>query len=100
LGPTRGEGPEEADNSLIDSVSIDGRGKMSERKPKARFSIPIENGEFLSLTVWQGKTDPKAEVLTVQIRRREGEGWVTVSRLAVYRGQDGSYSQLPERPQP
>jgi len=100
LGPTRGEGPEEADNSLIDSVSIDGRGKMSERKPKARFSIPIENGEFLSLTVWQGKTDPKAEVLTVQIRRREGEGWVTVSRLAVYRSQDGSYSQLPERPQP
>lgn len=73
---------------------------MSERKPKARFSIPLENGEFLSLTVWQGKTDPKAEVLTVQIRRKEGEGWVTVSRLAIYRSQDGSYNQLPERPQP
>lgn len=73
---------------------------MSERRPKARFSIAIEGGEFLSLTVWQGKTDPNAEVLTVQIRRREGEGWITVSRLAVYRSKDGSYSQLPDRPPP
>jgi hypothetical protein len=71
---------------------------MSERKPKARFSIALEDGGFLSLTVWQGKTDPKAEVLTVQIRRREGEGWVTKSRLAVYRSQDGAYNQLPDRP--
>jgi hypothetical protein len=73
---------------------------MSDRRPKARFSIPLPSGEFLSLTVWQGKTDPKAEVLTVQIRRREGEGWVTASRLAVYRNADGAYNQLPERTQP
>jgi hypothetical protein len=73
------------------------RGKMSARRPKARFSTVLPSGEFLSLSVWQGKSDPTAEVLSIQVRRREGEGWITVSRLAVYRSPDGSYSQLPDR---
>ena len=57
----------------------------------------MPNGDFLSLTIWPGKSDPTAEVLTVQVRRQADQGWETVSRLAVYRTADGRYSQLPER---
>jgi hypothetical protein len=58
----------------------------------------MPNGDYLSLTVWPGKSDPTAEVLTVQVRRQSSQGWETVGRLAVYRTADGRYSQLPERP--
>jgi len=58
----------------------------------------MPNGDFLSLTIWPGKSDPSAEVLTVQVRRQSDQGWETVSRLAAYRTADGKYSQLPERP--
>jgi hypothetical protein len=69
--------------------------------PKARFSNRLPNGDYLSLTVWPGKKDPIAEVLTVQIRRLNNDNWETVGRLAVYRTGNGQYSQLPERqPQP
>lgn len=69
----------------------------SGQKPKARFSTKIPNGDFLGITVWQGKTDPNAEVLTVQVRRQSGDDWETVAKLAVYRTSDGRYSLLPER---
>ena len=49
------------------------------------------------MTVWQGKSDPAAEVIVVQVRRRTGDSWETVGRLAVYRTADGVYSKLPER---
>lgn len=65
--------------------------------PKAGFRNRLDNGDFLSLTVWAGKSDPKAEVITVQIRRLKGDIWETVGRLAAYRTADGNYSQLPER---
>jgi len=68
-------------------------------QPKARFSTKLPDGDFLSLTVWPGKTDPSAEVIAVQIRRLTGDKWETVGRLATYRTADGIYSQLPERPQ-
>lgn len=57
----------------------------------------MPNGDYLSLTVWPGKSDPTAEVLTVQVRHQSGQGWETAGRLAVYRTADGRYSQLPER---
>ncbi|HZY93395.1 MAG TPA: hypothetical protein VFE98_00850 [Candidatus Bathyarchaeia archaeon] len=66
-------------------------------KPKARFSTKLPNGDFLGITVWHGKTDPNAEVVTAQIRRQTGEEWQTVAKLAVYRSSDGRYSLLPER---
>ena len=66
-------------------------------QPKASFRTRLPNGDFLNLAVWRGKSDPAAEVITVQIRRRSGDLWETVERLAVYRAADGSYSQLPER---
>lgn len=71
---------------------------MSEKqKPKARFSMKIPNGDFLGITVWHGKTDPNAEVLTVQVRRQTGDEWETIAKMALYRTSDGRYSLLPER---
>ena len=72
---------------------------MAEKQtPKARFSTKLPNGDFLGVTIWQGKTDPTAEVVTVQIRHPSGDGWETTARIALYRTPDGKYSLLPERP--
>jgi hypothetical protein len=66
-------------------------------QPKARLKARLQNGDFLTLTVWPGKSDPTAEVIQVQIRHLSAESWETVGRLAAYRTADGNYSQLPER---
>ena len=66
--------------------------------PKAKFSSRLPNGDYLTLSVWPGKKDPTAEVLTIQIRHLNNDNWETLSRLAVYRTNSGEYSQLPERP--
>ena len=58
-------------------------------KPKASFRIRLPNGDFLNLAIWSGKSDPQAEVITVQIRRRSGETWETIGKLAAYRTADG-----------
>jgi len=68
-------------------------------QPKASMRTRLPNGDFLTLTVWLGKSDPAAEIITVQIRHLSGDRWETVGRLAAYRTADGSYSQLPERRQ-
>ena len=65
--------------------------------PKASMRTRLPDGDYLTLAVWQGKSDPTAEVITVQIRRLQGDQWETVGRLAAYRTADGGYSQLPER---
>ncbi len=65
--------------------------------PKARFSSRLPSGEFLNLSIWQGKSDPNAEVLRVELRRLEKDTWQSVARIAVYRTADGKYSQLPDR---
>ncbi|MBS7625680.1 hypothetical protein KEJ51_01360 [Candidatus Bathyarchaeota archaeon] len=67
------------------------------QQPKVRFSTRLANGDFLSFAVWQGKSDPSAEVFTIQVRRFKDDSWETVGRLAVYRTSDGRYTQLPER---
>jgi hypothetical protein len=69
----------------------------STSKPKERFYSRLNEQDYLGLTIWAGKTDPNAEVLTVQLRRREGDNWETIGRLAVYRSSNGVYSKLPER---
>jgi hypothetical protein len=66
-------------------------------QPKARFYTRINEQDYLGITVWPGKADPSAEVITLQLRRRDGDNWETVGRLAVYRSPDGTYSKLPER---
>ena len=67
------------------------------KQPKARFYTRLSEQDYLGITVWHGKTDPTAEVIVVQLRRRDGDNWETVGRLAVYRMSDGTYSKLPER---
>ena len=69
----------------------------SKSQPKARFYTRINEQDFLGLTVWKGKTDPTAEVIVLQLRRRTGENWETVGKIAVYRNSQGAYSKLPER---
>ena len=72
---------------------------MAEKQtPKARFSTRLPNGDSLGITVWQGKTDPTAEVVSVQIRHQTGDTWETTARIAIYRTSDGKYTLLPERP--
>jgi len=66
-------------------------------QPKARFYTRLGEQDFLGLTIWPGKTDPLAEVIVAQLRRRKGDNWETVGRLAVYRTVDGKYSKLPEK---
>lgn len=66
-------------------------------RPKARFSSRLPNGDYLQVAVWPGKSDPSAEVVSVQLRRLSGDAWTTVGKLALYRAKDGSYTQLPER---
>jgi len=68
-------------------------------QPKARFSTRLDEQDFLNLAVWPGRTDPTAEIIVVQLRRRTGDDWETTARLAVYRSSDGTYSKLPERRQ-
>lgn len=71
---------------------------MSEKQtPKARFSTKLPSGDFLGITIWAGKSDPNAEVVTVQIRHPAGDDWETTGRIALYRTPDGKYSLLPER---
>jgi hypothetical protein len=69
----------------------------SPSQPKARFYTRLSEQDYLGISIWPGKTDPTAEVIVVQLRRRDGDDWETVGRLAVYRTSDGAYSQLPER---
>ena len=71
---------------------------MAEKQtPKARFSTKLPNGDFLGITVWPGKSEPSAEVVSVQIRHQTGDTWETTARIALYRTPDGKYSLLPER---
>jgi hypothetical protein len=65
--------------------------------PKARFFARLPTGEFLNLSIWQGKSDPNAEVLRVELRKLEKDSWQSVARIAVYRTFDGRYSLLPDR---
>ena len=45
---------------------------MAEKQtPKARFSTKLPNGDFLGITIWPGKSEPSAEVVTVQIRHTQ-----------------------------
>lgn len=67
-------------------------------KPKGRFFSRLPNGDFLNLTIWPGKTEPKAEIIVAEVRHYSSDSkWESVSRLAVYRSPSGKYNQLPEK---
>jgi hypothetical protein len=67
-------------------------------RPKFSFSKKLGGGEFLNVAVWPGRSNPEDEVVSVQLRRYDGD-WKTLGRLALYRTKDGTYSELPERSQ-
>ena len=70
---------------------------MSEKtRPKYSFSRKLGGGEFLNVAVWPGRSNPQEEVVSVQLRKFDGE-WKTLGRIALYRTGDGVYSELPER---
>jgi len=69
----------------------------SKPQPIARFYTRINDQDFLGITVWQGKTDPTAEIIVAQVRRRSGDDWETIGRLALYRTREGTYSRLPDK---
>ena len=72
---------------------------MSEKtRPKYSFSKKLGGGEFLNVAVWPGRSNPEDEVLSVQLRRFDGD-WKTLGKLALYRTREGTYSELPERTQ-
>jgi len=64
-------------------------------QPKFRVSKGLSDGEFLSLSVWPGKSNPEDEVINVQLRKNDGD-WKTIAKIAVYRTKSGNYSELPE----
>ena len=67
-------------------------------KPKGRFLSRLPNGDLINMVIWPGKTDPKAEIIAVEIRRYHSDTeWETVGRLAVYRDQMGKFTLLPEK---
>jgi hypothetical protein len=67
---------------------------MSEKNRS--FSKKLDQGEFLNMAVWPGRSNPQAEVVSIQLRRFDGD-WKTLARLALYRTREGAYSELPER---
>jgi hypothetical protein len=70
---------------------------MSEKtRPKFSVSKKLGGGEFLNVAVWPGRSDPEAEVVSIQLRKFDGD-WKTRTRVALYRTKDGTYSELPER---
>ena len=70
---------------------------MSEKSsPKFSFSKKLGGGEFLNVAVWPGRSNPEDEVVSVQLRKFDGN-WKTLGRLALYRTREGAYSELPER---
>ncbi|RJS86641.1 hypothetical protein CW704_05130 [Candidatus Bathyarchaeota archaeon] len=69
----------------------------SKSQPIARFYTRLNDRDFLGITIWQGKTDPTAEIIVAQVRRRKDDDWETIGRLALYRTRDGTYSKLPDR---
>ncbi len=70
---------------------------MSEKaRPKYSFTKKLGGGEFLNVAVWPGKSNPEDEVLSVQLRKFDGD-WKTLGRIALYKSKDGVYTELPEK---
>ena len=71
---------------------------MSDKsRPKEKFWTLLPNGDYLNFAVWPGKSDPSAEVFSIQLSHKENEKWQVVGRLGIYRTSEGEYRKLPER---
>ncbi|MCL4344004.1 MAG: hypothetical protein JRN10_01990 [Nitrososphaerota archaeon] len=68
-----------------------------ERGPKAKFSKKVAENDFLSISVWKGKTHPEDEIIRIQLRRWDGVQWKTEYEMSLYRTQSGQYAELKPR---
>jgi hypothetical protein len=57
----------------FDISMVDAHGR--EDSTESTFLNSDANRRLLGLTVWLGKSDPTAEVLTDQVRRPSTQGW-------------------------
>ncbi|MEM0097501.1 MAG: hypothetical protein QXY52_03135 [Conexivisphaerales archaeon] len=71
-----------------------------EKGPKAKFSKKVAENNFLSISVWKGKTHPEDEIIRIQLRTWDGAQWKTEYEMSLYRTQDGQYSELKPRINP
>ena len=69
-------------------------------RPRESFRIALPDGSSLSVGVFPTRNDPKAEVISIEIRRLIADNWVSEARLALYRSPEGIYKQLPDREKP
>jgi hypothetical protein len=69
-------------------------------RPKESFRSSLPNGSSLSISVFATKNDAKAEVVSVEVRRKVDNDWVTDARVALYRSPEGNYRQLSDREKP
>ena len=69
-------------------------------RPKESFRSPLPDGSSLSISIFPTRNDPKAEVLSVQIRKQIDDNWETIGKIAVYRSPEGDYRKLPDREKP
>ncbi len=69
-------------------------------QPKESFRVALPDGASLSVSIFPTRNDPKAEVVSVEVRRQMDDNWVTDARLALYRSPEGNYRQLPDREKP
>ncbi|MDG6917765.1 MAG: hypothetical protein JRM85_09260 [Nitrososphaerota archaeon] len=61
-------------------------------RPKCGFSKKLGGGDFFNVAVWPGRPNPQDEVVSVQLRRLDGD-WRTLGRLALYRTKEGPSSR-------
>ena len=66
-------------------------------RPRESFRIALPDGSNLSVGIFPTRNDPKAEVISIELRRVVQDNWVTDGRLALYRSPEGDYRQLPDR---
>lgn len=72
---------------------------MAPPKYSFRASIDPESFQdferfFLNVAIFSGKKDPNADVIQIQISGLRNDNWETVSRIGVYRDEQG-YRELP-----
>ena len=74
---------------------VDGLASMSASELEAK-QAELKDLFDRQLKQKKGRSNPEGEVVSVQLRRFDGDG-NTLERVALYRAKDGTYSELPER---
>jgi len=70
--------------------------KKGQRK---KLSKKVSENDFLSISFLKGKTNPKDVIIRIQLKRRKGDRWSTVSEVDLYKTNDGQYTELKPKSQ-